>query len=1142
MSRLWLFLLVLVAVQAQAFPVVLAGAGTLVFGSAFVPLLAVALALFLGVKLWRLPRAALVASALAGFAAFALVSVKWSESNREEILATTQSLGAPAERTTDIPYPYVSDADQAISTSRMAPADFYGLIGKRSIRVIRVDFGAQLFTDFGFGATASQIHDNPAPIVELAKRPGQGVVLVDERGTTAAAIADALNAQFGTQIRFLQGGANALSNYAWEHLDRTGDPRAVLPSEIPAFKASRAPVILSTTNPDEFLDYGWIHGLTLSLPVFLSGADSIAAQLQGKTVLITAAESHFSGDTWILLDMLRARGIDPYFMQPTRDELLEKPAYFKPYKNADRYIGADQTFTYVVGNPSVQFLDFQPSADWARTKNRLPRTVHIDMELVAKGGLDKALSKLDKTGAYVGLAYDRRTFYHSILAGELLTSSGVKWLGTNTQPGLFNRAVLVDQDLIDPAATVQARLQQSAVSALGGVYSAFPGSAAWVLCINFAVCFVGALLAMQCRNFAGRIFVLTAFALVTYGLWIAYLETTVVWVSEDFISITQIMGAILGWWIVRFHRRSHRFGRQSEISVLPAKIDLLERAASLGHRVEKGFVVTSEQVGLLPSWVVAGPVIVRSAALSESSSAHTVGIYESISAVGEQAVRLAIANVRLQIAEAGETPFCLIQPLLTHQVFGVAMFGTASDGHLFICEAGMGGAATGGTGCTERVAVPLWRTAGLSNTTRKVRRALINLNRDLGATTIEWAMCARGKLTILQVSTDTLRRPALERLLKHTGTGRQAFHRYQCLPLEHRSAVGAAVVATMAAPGDQYSLGGLRVARSRSFVAARSLQLVDIVTVLGSLPRTAFSRVPGQLLLEAFESADRTRDDLRRTVQIALSAPEKALAQAIASELAQVSKLYGRFGRIATTALELKIESPVPGFKRQLISTVIGSELSQLHPAAAAESISAVGYAAVTCFSPGQDPSIDPELVSPVIQEVDSPLAWIKDKCAVMMMIELGRLRPAINELCQRGAGESLLSLLPAYLGELPAGFDVAGGPRSVRELLDGACSASRQAPSVFAWGVPRRGLELTLNSPDNYTPGSAVYLETTDMSQLALVQGAGALLVRSGSSLSHLLQHARRLNVPYVVGVNDVADLIGGPVRIQETGEVLRA
>lgn len=216
----------------------------------------------------------------------------------------------------------------------------------------------------------------------------------------------------------MEGGANALNDYAWDHLAKLGDDHAVLPADIPSFKEQRKPTIISTTNPDEFLNYGWLHGLTVTLPVFLSGADAIAEALHGKTVLITAAESHYSGDTWILLDMLRARGVDAYFMQPTREELLIKPAYFKAYKNADRYFGAAQSFDYVLGYQDVRFLDFQSADDWARTKNQLPRTDHIDMEIVAKGGLTQAIAGLDQSKAYVGLAYDRRTFYHPSLRAK----------------------------------------------------------------------------------------------------------------------------------------------------------------------------------------------------------------------------------------------------------------------------------------------------------------------------------------------------------------------------------------------------------------------------------------------------------------------------------------------------------------------------------------------------------------------------------------------------------------------------------------------------------------------------------------------------------------------------------------------------
>lgn len=1143
MNRIWLLLLIGVSAQTQAFPVILGGAGALALGAGFLPLLGIGLALYFGVKLWKLPRLALIICSLAGFFICAIVCIQWADANREAILANTQSLGAPSQRTTDIPYPYVSDAAQALSGSRITADDFYKGVSNRKIRVIRVDLGPQLFKDFGFGATATQIHNNPEPLLGIAKKGNQQVVLVDERGTTAAAIAEDLNERFGVHIQFLEGGANALNDYAWDHLAKLGDDHAVLPADIPSFKEQRNPTIISTTNPDEFLNYGWLHGLTVTLPVFLSGADAIAEALHGKTVLITAAESHYSGDTWILLDMLRARGVDAYFMQPTREELLIKPAYFKAYKNADRYFGAAQSFDYVLGYQDVRFLDFQSADDWARTKNQLPRTDHIDMEIVAKGGLTQAIAGLDQSKAYVGLAYDRRTFYHSILAGEILSAGGVRWLGINTEPGLFNRAVLTDDDLIDPEAAMYASIEGRSIRAIGSVFGLVPGSAAWVVFLNLAISFIGAFLAARPRHPAMKVAVALVGTVATYILWLAYLETTPVWASDDLISISQILGALSGWIAAKHFLARRQFKTDAVIDVLPAKIGLLQRAAELGYNVQKGYVVSNVDLDRFPHWVTSARVLVRSAASSESSSAQTIGVFESIPAQGKAEVKAALKTVHAQITAAGEVPFSLIQTFITARMFGVAMFGTAGDGHLFICEGGVGDAATAGTGKTERVAIPIWKTSGLSNDTKKVRSALLNLHRDMGATSIEWAVSANGVLTILQVSTDTLGRPGLSKLLKGTSGYGRTSSRFVALPVDHGSSVGAAVVAAMAAPGDQFSVGGVRLARVRSFVSARALQLADITSVLGSLPRSAFSRVPGALLLKAFELADRKRDSDRRTRQISLGGPDRALAEAIACELAVVSRLYGRFSRIATTAIELKIESPSQGFERALTSTLIGHEASKFSPDETVEMASVAGYAGVTSYAPFAEPCLDAELVSSVIQVVDSPLAWMKDKCAVMMMVELGRLSPAIDELCRRGVADLLLDILPSYLGDLSGNCPVFDEvPKQIRKFFEYGQHHPQAGTKPIAWGVPRPGLELTLTTPDNFAAGTAVYLETTDMSQLAIISTAGALVVRSGSSLSHLLQHARRLDIPHVVGVECGADLVGKTIRIEPTGGVFCA
>ncbi|EPG4076303.1 PEP-utilizing enzyme [Pseudomonas aeruginosa] len=61
-------------------------------------------------------------------------------------------------------------------------------------------------------------------------------------------------------------------------------------------------------------------------------------------------------------------------------------------------------------------------------------------------------------------------------------------------------------------------------------------------------------------------------------------------------------------------------------------------------------------------------------------------------------------------------------------------------------------------------------------------------------------------------------------------------------------------------------------------------------------------------------------------------------------------------------------------------------------------------------------------------------------------------------------------------------------------------------------------------------------------MSYLPLIARAGALVVREGSALSHLMQHARRLRVPHVVGADIGDQKDSALVFISASGEVCRA
>lgn len=1139
--------------NAHAFPVVIAGGAMLLGGPATVVALLVAAGVYGYFRLCSGKHGRLKSLALGFAAGLAVLALVLDDQRASRLDANFIDSGSPAELKTEIPFRYVAPDEQAKMPTAMKPAAFIDSLAASAVRPVRIDLMAEpFFRDFGNGVSAKDLGKSPKQLLAQIRESAVPVVLIDEYGTAAAAISQALKDRLGIEVQFLVGGTAALHPYAWEHLANEADSRAILPSQFPEVIAATPGLqIISDTTRDQFEHDGWLHGdIIVDLPTFLAGLDNIVANIGARPVLISAAEGYFTGDTWVILKLLRARGLDPQFILPTEDELLVKPPYYRPFKNNERLFGNSETNSYIKRRPGVVFLDFQPAADWAATRERIPGTVHIDMEKVAKGQMAEELAKLDPTATYAGLGYDRRSSYHALLAGEYLAGRGAGWLGINTEPELFSRERLTNPDLYDGwrefSAVVRNEIGRAGFQAVyllgGGVAGYLLFSAVLVLVLTIAFCALPSVAAQG----------LVAAAAV--GVFQASSWTLEEWVRADvptgWVLAAQVTAALLGGacWTVRRRYRDQRFTLPEGVqpSDLPEKIRLLAEAAKHGFHVLPGVVITSDMVNApgrhLPRWARMKPTIIRTAARSESCEATTIGIYDSLYADGEHQVWASAAEVIADIERSGEAGVCFVQPRIQGQTFGVAMFGTEADDHMIICEGGHADLVTAGTAAATRFAVPIWDARSLAPHDRAVCRLLLRLHRVMGATTIEWARSASGRLTILQVSTDQLGRVGLEHRISRNA------RRFTVAPVAHAGKLEAAVVAACAIQGEQLTVGRYRLVQATSFIGGMRSLYRDVslaVDYTSISPAIAF---PSAAIIEAFEAEHRERLVQRNSWLPDLSAKTEHLIAAITQDLARIRALYGRFNRLATLAAELRGKAHIKGFSRPLSSTVLGAQLEGAEPDARGELLESMGGLSLNGFSiRGQSSIHGDDLLSGVIQATDSPMAWLKDECTVQLMYELKRLRPLLAEIEHRGAGDTLMAALDVSAGteteSRAAALAAAAMQSGTLPLADLLAGDSRdQVRAVFVWGVPAKGICLRLAGQKEFQAGDALLIDRAEMTYLPLLERAGALVVREGSALSHLMQHARRLRVPHVVGA-DVGELRDSAlVFISASGEVCRA
>jgi phosphohistidine swiveling domain-containing protein len=1072
----------LACTHASAFPLLIAGAGAGVLGALFLPAavaLVIAWATFTGPP-GRLRTTGLVLlSALA--AAFATYNLVTPPWNKQVI--EKMANGADVEPfKVNVRFEYLDNEKQASLKQAMGPDDFVSGYLEGRYTVIWLDKARHsVFKDYGQRYALEDVSENPTRLIDAIQASSKPVVLVDETGALASSVARDIGSHFGVKTQFLLGGTSGLNTVLWRNWAIESDPQGV---SFDSWKASATDVpglrIASLAVLDEYLSDGWQHGdVVTTMAGYLAGIDEVAMQLRGHPVLISGAENTFSGHTWLLVRKLRAMGIDVTYILPTRTEKLVKQPYIAPYPGSSTLLPLSEAMLMADLLGGVTMLDLRRNEDVRSQDESYGTVIRLGMDAVAKGELDGKVGALDLSQRFMGIAFDQRTLYHALLTGEAVSRLGGRWLGVAIHPGAY------DQDFEPLSFTDSPWTYSTSVLKAWAVLAgaALVGSQleSSVLIVVLVGLLVGVSHLIPGRALRWTVFIVLALVLQSVCLAESWLMPQPY--SSPKMVLAFCLAYSLGLGLARyFGRHLNRFGADSD---LPQKIGLLLRAKKLGFNVPGMLVLTRERFEKLSAepFVSECGHLVRSAARDESAGSSSTGIFESICVPEGSNVWPAAKRVLDMIGLIEREPHCFIQPLIKDAAFGVVMFGTGPDAHLILGECGEGNNITAGKGRADAIALPVWEANEAAGFWRKPVRALMSLSSSLGATGIEFALSRNGRLHLLQVVVDECGRSVLPVLTRF------ANQRGMFDELAHDSAADAAVYAAFAMPGEQVAIAGHRLILERSFFSAMQQMVIDGRAVLGRFAPFMLICLPGAEVENRFNRLDRVRVALANASKPDLTASDAELIAYLSSEVEQVQQLYGRFSRLTTLASE----------------------------------VSAV------------------ELGPPV----DEALTRVKQACSETFKRELIRLQPVIRELEKRAAVDQLLKALGTSLGVhmSEAAHVAACRPNMVIEIHELFSGLAPKDAANVSWGVPPVGLLVNLRRPASFKAGDALLISDTDISHLPMLRTASAVVATSGSTLSHLMQHARRLRVPYIVGASAECELAdGSSAMLKPNGEVFRA
>lgn len=1090
--RLWAaaaFSLVMPGI-ATAFPIAAGAVGVGLLG-----IFAFPLALLLGAGYWCYSKSRKSAGPLAVLISLVFMAMFYYQDIATEQLNKAALFTSANVKflSPDIPFPFMDPEEQAQSLQAVSAEEFAKGIEAGHFSALKLSTYPNLFTDSG-SISAESIWQDKDLLISAVNRLGGRVVLVDQFGGIAGSVASAAMANFGLNIGFLKGGTTELSKYGWSLVDRgTALGGKVVP--VNAYrdwiKAHPDAYVIGVTTDSEFVRDGWLFGnQTLSLADFLANFDGLRLKLLGKQVFIVGFETNDTGATPVIVSLLSREGIDVHYVMPNPDEILIKPAYFDPYLNDSRAVSLEDVERFILTRPDIQFLDFSETP-WAVGQAMLKDRYHfLPMEEVGKGGMSQFLGTLDKSKTYIGLAFDRRTAYHSLLAGQYLANHGSAWLGRFTQASSLTEQYfrVDDLDTFEEHVLYQSRYSMAVV--------------------GYAMLGNGPLLATAFGLLAGLASLLIKrkmplrSALVFASLVLVYVAA--LQAKGDYPQVEQaylyfqigaFLALLLAMAVFRLNATPRVRAISSHTPVLPPKAALLNLARSRGFTIVSGIVARPLDLPRLSNIKLgAQSYIVRSAADDEAASHEsTAGLYESY-VCAPQAVGEAASTIFTSFTKHGVDGCVLIQPYLLAEWYGVIQLQDNAKSHLVACDIGFADSVTSGRGSDHSYEIPIWDLRKAPPLIRKAALAFDELLND-GVCSIEFALSRTGQLTILQVNQQKSRACAGLRLKK--ASNKQVVQ----IATSHPDALSAAVVAALA-PGHIIAFGGRRFALMQSAWRTKAIHSQDC-QALGFNPKGA-----------TIEHLVSWVDRLARSPVI--TSPCRPGCEAVAEALQEVAQTVGRMNRIASYRLMQGDTGSWEGEPRPLPSSQLGAALAE----GQIPTWLGLPVEPLSAYSASEsDQRFDEELWPSQLLMASSPAEWLKDATSVLLAARLAALAPAIQSLCGDGQGDRLMHAIFTQHGDWSALTSAAQESQLNQPVLL-RDAAGGSVPTRGVWRLPPAGIAGVAISPTESVALGVLVIEDCNMSYLPALDRATAVIAGRGSITSHLMQHASAKGLPVVIGV----------------------
>lgn len=1083
--------LLMVPGYAAAFPIAVSAVGVGLFGVMALP---VALVLAGAVWVYKAKGKGLVPMLALLIAGTACVFLMRDYAQDQEDKAVSFTNADASFLSPSIPFPFVEPAEQSESPQAVTPAEFMEGVADGHFKALKVSTYPSLFMQSGQVAVEDFWRDK-AVLINAVNIRGGRVVLVDEYGGIAASVAGAALRNFGLNVGFLQGGTTALSKFGWQQIDsgkEVGGATVAVPDYKDWITENPDVFVLGITTDREFVMDGWIFGdRTLSLADFVSNYEEIIRANLGKRFFVVGFETNDSGATPIAVNLLSRAGVDVHYVMPNHDEILIKPPYFDAYPNDSRTVSVEDAERYVLHRDDVEFLDFSERPWPIGTDYLKGRYHHLPMSEVAKGELPDFVERLDPHKVYIGLAFDRRTAYHSLLAGELLSKRGVAWLGRFTRASSLTEPFFTVEDLNTEGEQIVYQIRE--VSGLIGLKILGNGSIPIALLIGFVAALPSLAFRRRKTDRNTVIFAVEAMAYCcVFQAKADYPQLSDAYSS--FMIANSLCMACVAIWLWKLHQPPIKALSQFTPN-MPPKGSLLNLAAQRGYCVPQGLVVAPQDVPMLArKKFKAGQYIVRSAAMGEASDhASTAGLYDSFVARNAGEIPSMASAVFEGFMAVGVDGYALVQPYIEAEWYGVIQLQDNEQCSQMICDIGQAEAVTSGSAGVKSFAFPAWDAKRAPAQVRSAATALLALMAD-GAYSLEFALKADGALIILQMNQSFFRACAGIRLKQ--ASAQQVIE----VGAAHPDPLSAGIVAGLS-PGQIFAFGHRRFCFVEPALVTRWSLRTDLST-LGFSP----GKVEANHLLAWVDRTSRSG---------AMANCCKPEPEAIAAAIFEAGESIGRMNRVATAMLALGRVSLWKSEARCLASSEVGSliahgELATWYgmPVAAL-----AGYAAE---SDGEDFTAD-ELPSSAIL-ASSPEHWVKDATTILLAIRLAALRPAIASLIAAGKAHLLLDALKTQAGYWDADHSRTDNEALVQAPVKFAVVMQGEGIPVSSWRLPAAGIKGAVILPQSGSGIGILIIDRCSMNYLPDLNRATAVIAREGSVTSHLMQHAAAMKLPVVI------------------------